>query len=121
MYLAKAMSTVASSLGQREQGDQKVQAFMTLVSSEGKGSVQESSPKLGQKRTYSAEEQQKYRRKLQEQNRELRAQVKASRGDGTDSNLPHPPGRRGRGRGRGRGGGRGRARGAGGGVVNAAA
>ena len=120
-YLAKAMSTVASYLGQREQGDQKVQAFMTLVSSEGKGSVQESSSKQGQKRSYSAEEQQKYIRKLQEQNRELRAQVKASRGDGTDSNLPHPPGRRGRGRGRGRGGGRGRARGAGGGVVNAAA
>ena len=35
-YLAKAMSTVASYLGQREIGDQKVQAFMTLVSSEGK-------------------------------------------------------------------------------------
>ena len=112
------MSTVASYVGQREQGDQKVQAFMTLVSSEGKGSVQESSSKQGQKRTYSAEEQQKYIRKLQEQNRELRAQVKASRGDSTDSNLPHPPGGRGRGCGRGRGGGRGR--GAGGGVVNAA-
>ena len=116
-YLAKAMSTVASYLGKRDQGDQKVQAFMTLVSSESRDSSQDSSQKQGRKRTFTAEEQQKYIKKLQEQNRELRAQVKSSRLEGTDS-FPLPGGRGRGGRGRGRGGGK--ERGAGSGIVNSA-
>ena len=75
--MARAMSAVASFLGKGEQGRQKVQAFMTLVSTETEGQQ-----KRGQKRQFTAEENQQYIKKLHEQNRELRAQLKTGRSDG---------------------------------------
>ncbi len=79
-------------LGKHEQGQQNQQAFMTLVNTEAEGQQ-----KRRLKRQYTVEENQKYIKKLNEQNRELWEQLKATlREDGK-------PQKSGRGRGRGRG------------------
>ncbi len=67
----EAMYAVASFFGKGEQVCQKVQAFMTIVSTE-----TDEQQKRGQKRQFTVEEKQQYIKKFHEQNRALQAQLK---------------------------------------------